>query len=281
MWNLDLKTWKLVSLGTLALIASSIPALDSIGRDNMAAGIVTTLKTKIKENAEDLEKYEILAEETRKKVTSEKKLRDEAENEVSAMQRKIKLLEDNIERNQDRLEIITRNLQNTTESLETSDDGRQAIESKYETTADKIESLEKQVAEAKKIAEESDQKCEEIVRKLVLSEHNKDRAEDRASRCDDKIKGLEEELNYIGKSMQSLSVNGDKSAEKEDNNEDQIRELKQRFSAAEVSAETADRAVQRLQKELDVLQDGMLKEKTKKKRMEEDMDSLMTSINNI
>ena len=25
MWNLDLKTWKLVSLGTLALIASSIP----------------------------------------------------------------------------------------------------------------------------------------------------------------------------------------------------------------------------------------------------------------
>jgi len=256
-------------------------SLDSIGRDNMAAGIVNTLKTKIKENAEDLEKYEILAEETKKKVTSEKKLRDEAENEVSAMQRKIKLLEDNIERNQDRLEIITRNLQNTTESLETSDDGRQAIESKYETTADKIESLEKQVAEAKKIAEESDQKCEEIVRKLVLSEHNKDRAEDRASRCDDKIKGLEEELNYIGKSMQSLSVNGDKSAEKEDNNEDQIRELKQRFSAAEVSAETADRAVQRLQKELDVLQDGMLKEKTKKKRMEEDMDSLMTSINSI
>merc|ERR1711892_508542 len=226
-------------------------SLDSIGRDNMAAGIVNTLKTKIKENAEDLEKYEI------------------------------KLLEDNIERNQDRLEIITRNLQNTTESLETSDYGRQAIESKYETTADKIESLEKQVAEAKKIAEESDQKCEEIVRKLVLSEHNKDRAEDRASRCDDKIKGLEEELNYIGKSMQSLSVNGDKSAEKEDNNEDQIRELKQRFSATEVSAETADRAVQRLQKELDVLQDGMLKEKTKKKRMEEDMDSLMTSINNI
>merc|ERR1712106_1048099 len=82
-------------------------SLDSIGRDNMAAGIVNTLKTKIKENAEDLEKYEILAEETRKKVTSEKKLRDEAENEVSAMQRKIKLLEDNIERNQDRLEIIT------------------------------------------------------------------------------------------------------------------------------------------------------------------------------
>ena len=30
-----------------------------------------------------------------------------------------------------------------------------------------------------------------------------------------------------------------------------------------------------------IFKDGMLKEKTKKKRMEEDMDSLMTSINNI
>merc|ERR550519_2119916 len=216
----------------------------------MAAGIVNTLKTKIKENAEELEKYEVLAEETKTKLTAEKKLREETENEVCALQRKIKLLEDNVER-------------------------------KYESTADKIESLEKQVAEAKTIAEESDQKCEEIVRKLVLSEHQKDRAEDRASRCDDKIKGLEEELNYIGKSMKTLSVNGDKSAEKEDDHEDQVRELKERFTSAEVRAETADRAVQRLQKEMDILQDGMLKEKTKKKRMEEDMDSLMTSINNI
>merc|ERR1739838_1102746 len=140
---------------------------------------------------------------------------------------------------------------------------------------------EKQVAEAKKIAEESDQKCEEIVRKLVLAEHHKDRAEDRAGRSDDKIKGLEEELNYIGKSMKTLSVSGDKSADKEDDNEDQIRELKQRFSSAEVRAETAERAVQRLQKELDAMQDGMLKEKTKKKRMEEDMDGLMMSVNNI
>ena len=62
-----------------------------------------------------------------------------------------------------------------------------------------------------------------------MSEHNKDRAEERAGRCEDKIKGLEEELNFIGKSMKTLSINGDKSAEKEDNNEDQLRELKERY----------------------------------------------------
>merc|ERR1712109_399836 len=118
-----------------------------------AAGIVNTLKTKIKENAEELEKYEVLAEENRKKFDAEKKVREETEAEVSALQRKIKLLEDSVERSNDRLEVITRNLHNANESLETSDGGRQAIESKYESTADKIESLEKQVAEAKKIAE--------------------------------------------------------------------------------------------------------------------------------
>merc|ERR1712156_173475 len=184
---------------------------DSEPSDIMAAaGIVNTLK--------------------RKKFDAEKKVREETEAEVSALQRKIKLLEDSVERSNDRLEVITRNLHNANESLETSDGGRQAIESKYESTADKIESLEKQVAEAKKIAEESDQKCEEIVRKLVLSEHNKDRAEERAGRCEDKIKGHEEELNFIGKSMKTLSINGDKSAEKEDNNEDQLRELKVHIS---------------------------------------------------
>ena len=59
-------------------------SIDCIARDNMAAGIVNTLKTKIKENAEELEKYEVLSEDTRKKVTSEKKLREESEAEVSA-----------------------------------------------------------------------------------------------------------------------------------------------------------------------------------------------------
>ena len=91
---------------------------------NMAAGIVNTLKTKIKENAEELEKYGTLAEETKTKLTAEKKLREETENDVAALQNKIKLLEDNIERNEDRLEILNRNLQNTTDTLETSDDGR-------------------------------------------------------------------------------------------------------------------------------------------------------------
>merc|ERR1711981_952709 len=99
----------------------------------MAASIVTTLKTKIKYNAE-------------------KKLREETEAEVLAMNRKIKLLEDNLKRNEDRLDLMTGKSQTASDRLSESEDRRQAFESKYETTADKIDALENQVREAKRIA---------------------------------------------------------------------------------------------------------------------------------
>ena len=105
---------------------------------------------------------------------------------------------------------------------------RQANESKYEENANKYELLETQVAEAKKIAENSEQKCEEIVRKLVVAEKQKERTEKRAERSEEKMKGLEEELSAKTTNVKSLSVIGDKSVDKEYENEDKIRELKQR-----------------------------------------------------
>ena len=44
------------------------------------------------------------------------------------------------------------------------DTGRQAMEEKYEVTSDRIERLEREVAEAKKIADESVRRAEEVVR---------------------------------------------------------------------------------------------------------------------
>ena len=102
------------------------------------------------------------------------------------------------------------------------------MECKYESTADKIESLESQVSEAKRIAEESDQKCEEIVRKLMLAELQKDKAESKADRNDNKIKELESELGGIQSNVKSLSVSGDISAGKEDENEDLVANLKRK-----------------------------------------------------
>ena len=72
--------------------------------------------------------------------------------------------------------------------------------------------------------------------KLILSDVDKKnfllqhqyRAEEKAGRAEDKIKGLNEELNLVNKTINTLSINGDAAADKEDDVQDQIRELKKR-----------------------------------------------------
>merc|ERR1712192_183204 len=128
---------------------------------------------------------------------------------------------------------------------------------------------------------ESDAKCEEIVRKLVLGEHHKDRAEERAARSDAKIAMLESELGGVNKTMKSLSVQGDENGKREEDLEEEIKDVKERFRSAEVNAEMAERTVQKLQTEIDRMETALLTEKGKKTRMEEDMEHLVQSIGDI
>ena len=86
-----------------------------------------------------------------------------------------------------RLELLTGKNQTASDRLSQSEDRRQDIETQFETTGEKIEHLERQVAAAKEIAEESDKKVEEVVRKLMLAELQRDRAERKAERNDSKI----------------------------------------------------------------------------------------------
>ena len=100
----------------------------------------------------------------------------------------------------------------------------------------------------------------------------------------------------VSKTIKSMSINGERSAEMEDNIQDKIRELKQRLaypfqyaylffvvrlSASEVRAENAERAATRLQGEADTLQSAVLQERQRGKRMEEDMQGLVSSLENI
>ena len=62
----------------------------------------------------------------------------------------------------------------------------------------------------------------------MLAELQKDRAETKADRNDNKIKGLESELGSVQTNMKSLTVSGDMQAEKEDENQDQVSSLKQK-----------------------------------------------------
>jgi len=115
----------------------------------------------------------------------------------------------------------------------------------------------------------------------VLGEHHKDRAEERAARSDAKIAMLESELGGVNKTMKSLSNQGDENGKREEDLEEEIKDVKERFRNAEVNAEMAERTVQKLQTEIDRMETALLAEKTKKTRMEEDMEHLVQSIGDI
>jgi len=242
---------------------------------------VSTLKAKIKANDEELQMFQDKCEETRQQLKQETKEREEMEAELNNCQRKMKMLEEKLEKNEEKYENTSQKLQSTSDHFAESDDRRQAVETQFQSTGDKLEHLEHQVAEAKRIAEESDAKCEEIVRKLVLGEHHKDRAEERAARSDAKIAMLEAELGGVNKSMKSLSVAGDDNGKREEDLEEEIKVVKERFRDAEVRAEMSERTVQKLQTEVDRMETTLMTEVGKKKRMEEDMEKLMQNIGDI
>jgi len=247
----------------------------------MAEAIVSTLKSKIKANDEELHMFQEKCEDVRAQLNNEIKEREEADAEMNNLQRKLKMMEEKNEKNEERYEIINNKLQSASDHFAESDDRRQTVETLYQSTGDKIETLERQVAEAKRIAEESDAKCEEIVRKLVLGEHHKDRAEERAARSDAKIAMLEGELGGVSKSMKSLSMTGDDNGKREEDLEEEIKVVKERIRNAEVNAEMNERTVQKLQTEVDRMENNLMTEKGKKNRMEEDMEHLMQSIGDI
>jgi len=141
--------------------------------------------------------------------------------------------------------------------------------------------LESQLGQARLIAEESDKKYEEMARRIAMLEADLERAEERASVGESKIVELEEELRVVGNNMKSLEVSEEKAMQKEEAYDITIRQLSQRLQEAEARAEFAERSVQKLQKEVDRLEDDILAEREKNHLLQEEVESTLKDIQSI
>ncbi|XP_023214405.1 tropomyosin-like [Centruroides sculpturatus] len=93
-----------------------------------------------------------------------------------------------------------------------------------------------------------------------------------------KIVELEEELRVVGNNLKSLEVSEEKALQKEDSYETTIRQLTHRLQEAEARAEFAERSVQKLQKEVDRLEDDLVQEKEKYKTISDEMDQTFAEL---
>merc|ERR1711890_187116 len=114
--------------------------------------------------------------------------------------------------------------------------------------------------------------------KLVILESDLERAEERAGCGEGKIVELEEELRVVGNNLKSLEVSEEKACAKEETFEIQLRRLTDQHREAEARAEFAERSVQKLQKEVDRLEDELVHEKEKYKSISDELDQTFSEL---
>ncbi|KRZ72269.1 Tropomyosin [Trichinella papuae] len=193
----------------------------------------------------------------------------QAEAEVAALNRRIQLLEEDLTRAEERLKIATEKLEEASKAADESERVRKALENRFEIEDDRCTQLELKVRQMSSLLQETENKFEEVARKLAMVEADLERAEERAEAGENKIVELEEELRVVGNNLKSLEVSEEKALQREDSYEEHIRQLSQRLKEAETRAEFAERSVQKLQKEVDRLEDDAANHRARNHALQE------------
>merc|ERR1711862_859839 len=141
-----------------------------------------------------------------------------------------------------------------------------------------IDLLESQLKEARFLAEEADRKYDEVAKKLAQVEADLERAEDRAETGETKIIDLEEELSYCGNTLKSLGNAEEHANAREVIYKDKIAFLQKKCKAADARVDFAERTVQKLQKDVDRLEDDLANEKEKYRGMADELDQTFNEI---
>jgi len=239
------------------------------------------LKQKMQQSREELEKFKVDADMTCKALQQEIQLREESDTHVASLNRRILLLEAENESYEDKLNWAHNKLDITVQSAEESNKLVKSLETKLELDDGKLVTLEEQAATAKQVAEETGRKYDEAARKLALVEADLERAEERAEAGESKNVELEQEVKVISLNLKSLEASEIQSCKSEDTFSEQLKTLNEQWKGYEVRSEAAERAVQRLQREVDTLEDSVIAAKNKNKKLGEEMEAAFRDIQNL
>ena len=156
---------------------------------------------------------------------------------------------------------------------------RQRLEQRQAANEESIDTIESQLKEAKFMLAESERKYEDITRKMGRMESDLERSNERAEMGEDKIIQLEEELKVVGNNLQQLEVSEEKANHREETYQKQIHDLMERLKYTETRAENAEMNIQRLNIRIDQIEDDLLSEKMKIKKVSDDLDGTFRDMN--
>merc|ERR1712244_30365 len=196
-----------------------------------------------------------------------------AEEEVAELVKKAQQLEGELETCEDKLLQATNKLDKAATAGDDSDRMRKVLENRAIQDADRMGKLEEELKNARNQAEEADKQYDEVQKRLQQVESELERAEERAETGEMKIIELEEELRVVATNLKSLEVSEDKANKREASYKEQIKTLTAKLKQAEARAEFAERSVQKLQKEVDRLEDELAGEQEKYKAITEELEA--------
>merc|ERR1712203_945243 len=134
-----------------------------------------------------------------------------------------------------------------------------------------IEEYDKNLRQTTKMASDNEQKLDELSRKLGVQEDELKRAIDRAELAENKLKGIEEELQTVGENMKSLEKSAEKAVEREVKLKDKILSIQQKYKAAEGRFEYGEMNITKLNQRIDDIEDEIYREKLKVKKCADDL----------
>jgi len=182
------------------------------------------------------------------------------------------LLQDNNERQDDRLAKATLELAGASMRADASVRKRIELENGVSSNEETIDSLDKQLAESKVTLTDSENKFDDISRKLATLEADALRGNERAEGAEKKINDIEEELRVVGAKMQELEIDEEKTVAREEASQNEILELMHKLKMTEYRVEQAEMNIQRMNVRIDQVEEDLLGEKFKIKKISDDLN---------
>merc|ERR1711885_55951 len=107
------------------------------------------------------------------------------------------------------------------------------------------------------------------------------RGNERAENSEKKIKDLEEELRVVGANLQNLEVGEEKTIQREENSQAEILDLLYKLKRSEYRGEQAEMNIQRLNVRIDQVEEDLLGEKYKIKKISDDLNQTFEDMINM
>merc|ERR1719290_541196 len=223
---------------------------------------------------EDLFNQTVKLEEMEKKAGN-------AEGDVSSLRSRLILLQENNEKQEDRLAKATLELAGACLRADQSVRKRIELENGVSSNEEAIDSLDKQLSESKSTLSDSENKFDDISRKLATMESDAARGNSLAEGAEKKIKDIEEELRVVGANMQQLEIGEEKTMAREEGSQAEILELIYKLKRSEYRGEQAEMNIQRLNVRIDQVEEDLLSEKYKIKKISDDLNQTFEDMINM